>query len=125
MTLYDIDVLVRVLENTMIDQMEAPHSVVVAFRLDSADPAPLYALEAALTTAVTAAGAGAYDGHEIGLIDSDDAFLFLVGPDADRLFAAARPVLMGSALLKGAQVTLREGLPDDETAPLRFMTLDA
>ena len=60
----------------------------------------------------------------IALIDSDDAYLFLVGPNADSLYAAARPVLAGSPLLKGAQVTLREGLPDDETAPQRLVMLD-
>ena len=117
--------LVRVLENTMSDQTEALHAVVVAFRFAGDDLAPLYVLEEALATAVAAAGAGTYDGHEVALIDSDDAYLFLAGPDADRLYAAAQPVLAGSPLLKGAEVTLRYGSPDDEGVPERRLALAA
>jgi hypothetical protein len=125
MTLYDLGFLVRVLENTMSDQTAAQHSVVVAFRFSGDDLQLLYALEEALATAVTAAGAGSYDGHEIALIDSDDAFLFLIGPDANELYAAAQPVLAECDFLRGAEVTLREGLPDDEAAPQRSVRLDA
>ena len=122
-TLYDIGFPIRVLDNTMSDQTEVLHTVVVYFRFAGDDLTAIYSIEEALTTALADSQAGRYDGHEIDLIDGDDAYLFLVGPDADRLFAAARPVLESSALLRGARVTLRHGGPDDESAPERVVTL--
>ena len=122
-TLYDTGFFIRVVDNTMNAQTEVLHSVVVYFRFAGDDPAPLVEIGAALTTALANAGAGTYDGHEVALLDSDDAYLFLAGPDAERLFEATRPVLEGSELLKGAHVTLRYGEPDDEAATERLVVM--
>ena len=122
-TLYDNTFVIRVLDNTMSEQSEVLHSVVVYFRFAAADDAPLHAIGAALTQALADAGAGTYDGHEVALLENDDAYLFLTGPDAERLYEAARPVMEGSVLLKGAQVTLRHGPPDDESAAERRVEL--
>ena len=108
----------------MAEQTQNPHSVVVYFRMPGEDLTQLYALERQLTTALADAGAGTYDGHEIALLDGDDAYLFLVGPDADRLYDAAQPVLTGSSLLKGAEITLRYGSADDEDVLLRRLPLN-
>ena len=105
----------------MIEHSDANQSVVVYFRFAGGDLAPLYALEDPLATALEAAGAGTYDGHEIDLIDGDDAYLFMVGPDAERLFAAARPVLEGSPLLRGAAATLRFGSGEDAAGNRQVM----
>ena len=107
----------------MSDQTHVVHTVVVYFRLAGNDLTPLYAVEEVLTTAISAAGAGEYDGHEVALLDTDDAYLFMLGPDAEKLFEAARPVLEASPLLRGAQVTLRFGDLDDEDAPERAFVL--
>jgi hypothetical protein len=101
------------------------HSVIVSFRLSDEDLRPLYALEQSLATALADAGVGDYDGHEMALIDRDDAYLFLVGPDADRLYEAAMPVLASAALLRGAQITLRYGAADDETVPSKIVPLQS
>ena len=86
---------------------------------------PVYALEQALTKAIADAGVGVYDGHEVALLDGDDAYLFMYGPDAERLFAAVQPTLEADALLQGAKVTLRYGSSDDETASERHVLIGA
>ena len=108
----------------MTEQMPSLQSVVVYFRMPGEDLTQLYALEQQLATALTDAGAGVYDGHEVALLEGDDAYLFMTGPDADRLYEAALPVLAGSALLKGAEITLRYGSSDDEDAQLRHLPLN-
>jgi hypothetical protein len=89
------------------------HSVIIRFTYASEDQEPLFALGDALSIAIDGAGAGEYDGHEMALIDPTDAFLFMYGPDADRIFEAVRRVVEGSPLLRGAVATLRYGSPDE------------
>ena len=55
--------------------------------------------------------------------DGSDGFLYMYGPDADRLFAAVRPVLEGADFMRGARVTLRYGPPEDGV-PEREVVLD-
>jgi hypothetical protein len=55
-------------------------------------PQDLMELEEWLSTALAEGGAGYVDGHELE-IGGNHLILYLYGPDADRLFEAARPVL--------------------------------
>ena len=64
---------------------------------------PVYALEQELTKVIAEAGVGVYDGHEIALLDGDDAYLFMYGPDADKLFAAVQPTLQGDEFAERGQ----------------------
>jgi hypothetical protein len=125
--LYDTGSAVRVLDNTMIDQsdvhLDVSQSVVVYFRFAGDDLAPIYALEQALTKAIADAGVGVYDGHEVALLDGDDAYLFMYGPDADTLFAAVRTTLDSVSLMRGAKAILRYGATDDETADQRHVVI--
>jgi hypothetical protein len=99
-------------------------SLVVYFQYpDTGDLEPLLALEDDVADVIEQAGVGEYDGHELGLLESDDAFLFMYGPSADALFEAVRPVLEASALLRGGEATLRYGGPDDDGAAERRITL--
>ncbi len=111
----------------MIDQsdvqLDVSQSVVVYFRCTGDDLAPVYALERTLTEVIADAGVGVYDGHEIALLDGDDAYLFMYGPDADKLFEAVQSTLQGDPLLKGAKATLRYGTPDDETVAERHIVI--
>jgi hypothetical protein len=111
----------------MIDQsdteVDVSQSVVVYFRCDSTDLEPLYALENALTRAINDAAAGVYDGHEVALLDGDDAYLFMYGPDADHLFASVVPVLSAAALTRGAKATLRYGPLEDEAVGERYVVI--
>ena len=107
----------------MSNQSDSPHAVIVCFRWASEDLAPLYALDQRLATAIEDAGAGTYEGHEVALLEGDDAYLFMEGPDADQLFAVARPILEATPMLDGARATLRYGSPDDETARAQDMII--
>ncbi|KAB2849140.1 MAG: hypothetical protein F9K44_08865 [Hyphomicrobiaceae bacterium] len=98
-------------------------SLVVYFHYDSLDLEPILALEDDVSDAIEQSGAGEYDGHELGLFEASDAFLFMYGPSADKLYESVRPVLEGSALLKGGEATLRYGGPDDDSAPERRIKL--
>jgi hypothetical protein len=54
-----------------------------------------------LEAAVEAAGAGEYDGDEIG---GGECTLFFCGPDVDRLLGVLRPLLQRSPLARGAHL---------------------
>jgi len=88
------------------------HAVIVHFQYGSTDLWRLFALEDELERAIVAAGAGEFDGNEVAA-DGSDGYLYMYGPDADRLFAAVRPALEASAFMRGARVQLRYGPPED------------
>jgi hypothetical protein len=72
----------------------------------------LFDLEDRLERAISAAGAGEFDGNEIAA-DGNDARLYMYGPDADRLFDVVRPVLESAPFMRGAQVVKRYGPPEN------------
>ena len=88
------------------------HAVIVHFNYGSTDLVPLFALEDKLEKAIAAAGAGEYDGNEIAT-DGSDGYLYMYGPDADRLFEVVKPALESSTFMRGATVTKRYGPPED------------
>ena len=91
----------------------AEHAVIVTFAyIGSTDLDPLFALESQLESAINAARVGEYDGNEVA-VDGSDGTLYMYGPDADKLFAAVRPVLEACSFMKGAAVKLRYGPPAD------------
>jgi len=88
------------------------HAVIVHFNYGSTDLQPLFALEDKLEQAISAADAGEFDGNEVAT-DGSDGYLYMYGPDADKLFAAVEPVLKSSSFMGGATVTKRYGPPED------------
>jgi len=84
------------------------HAVIVAFDYGSTDPQPVFDLSSRLEEAIAAAGVGEFDGNELAA-DGSDGSLYMYGPDADRLFAAVRPLLEAAAFMRGARVKLRYG----------------
>jgi hypothetical protein len=91
---------------------EPEHAVIVHFRYGTTDLQRLFDLEDRLIVAIDAAGAGEYDGNEVAT-DGSDGYLYMYGPNADRLFEAVRPILEATEFIKGAAVTLRYGPPED------------
>jgi hypothetical protein len=89
---------------------------------DASDLDPLYELEDSLTDAITAAGAGDLDGHEIAM-DGSHGFIYMYGPDARSLFAAVEPILRASPVAKGGKVTLRFGRPQEAGARIETVSL--
>lgn len=95
------------------DVASAPEqAVVVHFTYGSTDLSRLFALEERLESVLATSDAGEYDGNEIAT-DGSDGFLYLYGPDADRLFKVIEPVLRATPFMQGAQVTKRYGPPED------------
>ena len=86
-------------------------AVVVHFQYGSTDLARLFALEDRLESALAGSSLGDYDGNEIAT-DGSDGFLYLYGPDADRLFQAIEPILRATPFMRGANVTKRYGPPE-------------
>ena len=87
------------------------HAVIVHFlNYGSTDLQRLFALEERLEKAIDAAGVGELDGNEIAT-DGSDGYLYMYGPDADRLFEIVRPILESVDFTRGAQVVKRYGEP--------------
>ena len=82
------------------------------FQYGSKDLAPLFALEDRLESAIAASNVGYLDGDEIAN-DGSDGFIYMYGPDADRLSDVVLPVLKAADFMKGAEVT-REYRPPAE-----------
>ncbi len=96
------------------------HALIVSFRYGRRDLAALREVEARLEEAIKAAGAGEFDGDEIA-VDGSDGSLYMYGPDADRLFAAVRPVLEATSFMRGATVRLRYGPPSGGAGEARVV----
>jgi len=88
------------------------HALIVHFEYGSTDLSRLFALEELIEQALARHSAGEFDGNEV-TVDGSDGFLYMYGPDADRMLAAVRPVLEGADFMRGARVTLRYGPPED------------
>lgn len=74
------------------------------------------ALERRLKQAIERAGAGELGDTELHA-DGNDGYLYLYGPDPERLYSAAIPVLRSSPLTANAEVSERRGAAGWETKP--------
>src|SRR4051812_44985689 len=92
------------------------HAVIVSIPLSGdsfgteAEREGCFAVEDRLRDAVAGAGAGEVDGHEFG---EGKCTVYMYGPDADRLFSAAEPVLRTDGLRAGTTVVKRYGGAQD------------
>ncbi|HEX3948553.1 MAG TPA: hypothetical protein VHW95_01740 [Steroidobacteraceae bacterium] len=94
----------------------APEQAVsVHFNYGNADWKPFFAFEKTLEDAIGKSGVGAYDGNELA-VDGSDGSLYMYGPDADKLFKVAKPILLSTTLLRNITVTLRYGSVKDKLA---------
>ncbi|MDR3501608.1 MAG: hypothetical protein P4L79_03405 [Legionella sp.] len=89
-------------------------AVIVHFLYKSDNLMPLFTLEEQLIAAVKTADVGEYDGHEIAT-NYRDGYLYLYGPDADRLFETIVPILKAQNFMLGARITKRYGPPADRS----------
>jgi hypothetical protein len=87
-------------------------AVIVHFQYGSTDLSRLFELEDRLISAIESAGAGEFDGNEVAT-DGSDGFLYMYGPDADRLFDVIRPILEATSYMRGAAATKRYRPPVD------------
>lgn len=92
--------------------MAEEQAIIVTFLYALPNLQQLHDLEAKLEKAINANGVGDYDGHEIA-VDLSDGFLYMYGPDAEKLFDVVIPILKEMPFLNDAKVKLRFGPPED------------
>jgi hypothetical protein len=90
-------------------------AVIVHFDYGNADWKPFFVFEKTFEDAIGKSGVGDYDGNELA-VDGSDGSLYMYGPDADKLFAVAKPILLSATLLRNVTVTLRYGSVKDKLA---------
>ena len=93
-------------------QKAPEHAVIVHFTYGSTNLERLFELERRLEAAISADQAGEYDGNEVA-VDGSDGYLYMYGPDADKLFDVIRPILEATSFMRGAEVKKRYGPPKD------------
>ena len=89
------------------DVLQGP-AVTVHFDYYPKDRTRIHALEHRLENAVKRAGVGELGETELH-VDGNDGYLYLYGPDTDRLYHTAVPILNVSRLMAHAEVTKRYG----------------
>jgi hypothetical protein len=87
-------------------------AVIIHFQYGLNDLAQLFALEEKLEATITSARVGEFDGNEIA-VDLHDAYFFMYGPDAEKIFQVILPVIQSASFMNGASVKLRYGPPQD------------
>ena len=74
----------------------------------------MFGLEEKLEETINKAGVGEFDGNEMA-VDGSHGFLYMYGPDANRLFEVIEPILKATPFMSGARVTKRYGSADPNT----------
>ena len=69
-----------------------------------------------LESAVVEAGAGEYDGDELG---GGECVMFFSGPDAQAIFSALHPLMRHNPLARGARVHLQDETGNEVVKQLR------
>ena len=87
-------------------------AVIVHFSYGSTDFGPFFTFEEKLENLVERSGLGDYDGNELA-VSGEDGYLWMYGPDADKLYEAVLPLLRATKFMHGAEVRLRYGPPED------------
>jgi hypothetical protein len=90
----------------------ADHAVIVKFDYGESSLGPLHELEDRLLEAITQAGEGECDGHDV-TPDLSKATIYLYGPDAEFLFVVTQQVLENAECVHNAVATLRFGPAED------------
>ncbi|MDO1451875.1 hypothetical protein Q0590_36740 [Rhodocytophaga aerolata] len=111
------------MEFTPIDDLESDseeHAVIIQFEYQFQNLKPLHSLAKKLRQVIEEAEVGEYDGHEIG-VDNSDGILFMYGPDAELLFNAVKPILDQTPFMKGATAVLRFGPPEENVKEIEVI----
>lgn len=92
------------------EQPQRPPGPVIMVHFDyyPKDRPRIHGLEQKLANAITRAGAGELGESELH-IDGNDGYLYMYGPDPDRLYDATSSILKSSKLLTNAEVTKHYG----------------
>lgn len=88
------------------------HAVIVRFDYDIQGMDDLYELCNKLERVINENRLGEFDGHEIAT-DYSHGFLYMYGPNAEKLFTGVKQTLEQSEFMQGAKAKLRFGPPED------------
>jgi len=99
--------------------MAVEQAVIIEFNYGFDDLKPFYDLSEKLNSIVENSGLGQYDGHEMNMDNSDGSF-YLYGPDAKKLYEVIRDTIERTAFMKGANVILRLGPPEERVKMINF-----
>lgn len=98
---------------------ENNEAVIIHFYYGQEELDPLYDLESKLDKIITESRVGKFDWHEMNM-DNTDGYLFMYGPDANKLFKAAIPVLDACDFMRGAIARLRFGVPGTDSPEIEI-----
>jgi hypothetical protein len=87
------------------------HAVIILFQYGKSDLQPILDFKDKLERTINEARVGRLDGIDIAE-GGGDGYLYMYGPDADRLFSVIRHILESSAFMNGATIRLRYGPPE-------------
>ena len=94
-------------------QASAEHAVIVHFSYSSTDLSRLSKLEQKLTEAIIEAKVGEFDRVEMAE-DGSHGYLYMHGPDGDRIYQVIERYLLDTSLMQGATVKIRYGRPTED-----------
>jgi hypothetical protein len=94
-------------------QASLEHAVVVHFSYGSSDFARLSKLEQKLKEAIIEAEVGEFDSAEVAA-DGSHGYLYMYGPDGDRIYQVIEPFLLDTSFMRGATVKIRYGRPTED-----------
>ena len=96
------------------EQRPVPPGPVIMVHFDyyPKDRAQVHALEHRLESVIKRANAGELGESELH-VDGNDGYLYMYGPDPDRLYAVTSSIMKSSKLLKNAEVTKHYGSRDE------------
>jgi len=95
-------------------------AIIIVFNYGLTDLEPFYDLSSKLDSIVEDSGLGEYDGHEMAVDYSDGSF-YIYGPDAVKLYEVIKPVIESTSFMKGANIKLRFGPPEDGVQETNFI----
>ena len=94
-------------------QASPEHAVIVHFSYSSTDLSRLSKLEQKLKETIIEAKVGEFDRAEMAA-DGSHGYLFMHGPDGDRIYQVIEPFLLDTSFMRGATVKIRYGRPTED-----------
>ena len=88
------------------EQIPVEQAVIAKFKYEESELAPLSELCGSLESVISQNQVGEFDGHEIAT-DLSDGLLYMYGIDADALFKAIEPMLVGASCMNDVVATIR------------------